>query len=202
MFLYVQIFLGRGIWEPFQHVDGENPVRFYLWICLQVSVVSRYFRLWNNWNKPALLYSCNSTALCLSDWTSPQPVVFLECFTARGHACPMRDPPPSSSCYWCASFTLTFTVFMLCSVCVSVSYLNLDHSFDGLDFGLAEGPSVLGADIRPDCQVGRLIHCLKDRQTHKHDNYNHDCTKKKSNANFPERDAERSCCVVYVWNTV
>lgn len=46
------------------------------------------------------------------------------------------------------------------------SYLDLDQAFHGLDFCFTESSSVLGADIRPDCQVGRLVCCLQHRHTH------------------------------------
>ena len=45
------------------------------------------------------------------------------------------------------------------------SHLDLDEAFHSLDLGLAEGSSVLGADIRPHCQVGRLVCCLQHRHT-------------------------------------
>lgn len=47
------------------------------------------------------------------------------------------------------------------------SYLDLHHAFHGLDLGLAEGSSVLGTDICPHCQVGRLVYCLQHTHTHK-----------------------------------
>lgn len=47
----------------------------------------------------------------------------------------------------------------------SRSHLDLHHAFHSLDLGLAERSSVLGTDIRPDCQVGRLICCLKHKHT-------------------------------------
>lgn len=42
-----------------------------------------------------------------------------------------------------------------------MSHLDLDEAFYSLDLGLAEGSSVLGTDVRPHCQVGRLVCCLK-----------------------------------------
>lgn len=47
------------------------------------------------------------------------------------------------------------------------AYLHFDEAFHSLDLGLAEGSSVLGTDIRPHCQVGRLVCCLHPN-THIH----------------------------------
>lgn len=50
--------------------------------------------------------------------------------------------------------------------CPLRSHLDLDEAFYSLDLGLAEGSSVLGTDVRPHCQVGRLVCCLKHTHTH------------------------------------
>lgn len=50
--------------------------------------------------------------------------------------------------------------------CPLRSHLDLDKAFYSLDLGLAEGSSVLGTDVRPHCQVGRLVCCLKHIYTH------------------------------------
>lgn len=47
----------------------------------------------------------------------------------------------------------------------SCSYLDLHQALHRLDLRLAEGPPVLGADIRPHRQVGRLVRCLKHTGT-------------------------------------
>lgn len=66
-------------------------------------------------------------------------------------------PGPSSSC----GCTITHTHPAHAHTCPLRSYLDLHHALHGLDFGFTERSSVLGADICADCQVGRLVRCLK-----------------------------------------